>query len=416
MGRLVTLTLLVWAGAFSQAGLVLHLPFDRDGQDASGGGHNATPNNGAGISRTDACVGSGAAVFQTKGAYFQVPMFNPVTGNNPRSVSFWLLGYASTSSPLGHLLLGWGDPGLLPRGRFDIGLDPTNDRRLRVEFNADAMVSTADTVNFRNGEWHHVLLPYDGKYLRFFVKGRPCGEALTRTVPLATGESAGGVAIGAGVREASGRFGAPERYFTGCMDDVGIWNEALTDLDAALLHGLARVGGTDLRWLQAARELWAAPPGERRRLGGDVATGVRFAGSDGRLAASRRAERHWLVHRAERCRRWPAGRPLWWENVTLHISGLVIVLLALTVLAAWSFDRMSLRVRLRRLETAQRAEAERRRISQDLHDDLGARLTEIILLGQRRGPAMRRRRSPWWARSRKRPTNWSPRWTKWSGP
>ena len=55
--------------------------------------------------------------------------------------------------------------------------------------------------------------------------------------------------------------------------------------------------------------------------------------------------------------------------------------LALTALLAWQFKRGWYKRRLRRAEQAQALAQERSRIAQDLHDEMGAGLTEISLLG-----------------------------------
>ena len=46
------------------------------------------------------------------------------------------------------------------------------------------------------------------------------------------------------------------RNFHGLIDDVGIWSSALAATDAALVHGLGRIGNNDLSSLAAAATLW----------------------------------------------------------------------------------------------------------------------------------------------------------------
>ncbi|WP_146180345.1 sensor histidine kinase [Opitutus sp. ER46] len=74
---------------------------------------------------------------------------------------------------------------------------------------------------------------------------------------------------------------------------------------------------------------------------------------------------------------------------TLWFRVLVVAALAAAGWGAYLWSHRQLRLRLERLERERAMEAERRRIAQDLHDDLGASLTEIGLYAEhaRRAPA-----------------------------
>jgi signal transduction histidine kinase/ligand-binding sensor domain-containing protein len=73
--------------------------------------------------------------------------------------------------------------------------------------------------------------------------------------------------------------------------------------------------------------------------------------------------------------------PHWWQTWWFRIGSAILVVLAVALaVQAWSHRR--LREKLGKLERERAVEHERRRIAQNIHDDLGASLTRISLLTQ----------------------------------
>ena len=71
--------------------------------------------------------------------------------------------------------------------------------------------------------------------------------------------------------------------------------------------------------------------------------------------------------------------PQLWERTSVQVTGTMAVIL-LVAGTAWIVSRSRLKRKLLLLKMQQATEQERRRIAQDLHDDLGGSLTEISML------------------------------------
>lgn len=74
--------------------------------------------------------------------------------------------------------------------------------------------------------------------------------------------------------------------------------------------------------------------------------------------------------------------PAWWETIQARAGGLLL-LAGMSGWIARTVSQRRLKARLRRLEQDHALEKERARIARDLHDDLGASLTEVGLLADR---------------------------------
>lgn len=134
-------------------------------------------------------------------------------------------------------------------------------------------------------------------------------------------------------------------------------------LAAESLRFRYRLAGLDEQWTDAGTRRLATyshlPPGR-------YAFSVMAAGADGRWQETASPVTVIIV-------------PRWWERASVRLTAATALLGAL-VFTVWTVARARLRRRLELLELQHAAEAERQRIARDLHDNLGAGLTEIALM------------------------------------
>ncbi|MCU0794879.1 MAG: histidine kinase [Akkermansiaceae bacterium] len=127
-----------------------------------------------------------------------------------------------------------------------------------------------------------------------------------------------------------------------------------------------RLENLDREWLPAGPDMTAV---YSRLSPGNYKLRVRAAGMDG----------NW--HEAARplmLRVVPAIHETLWFRV---VAGLLLA--TVVIFAVSSRYRRKWRAKLERMKLLQAVASERARISRDMHDDLGARLTEILLIGER---------------------------------
>jgi hypothetical protein len=86
------------------------------------------------------------------------------------------------------------------------------------------------------GQWNHVLGTYDGNTLRIYLNGRPQGSLDTSATPCQSGQP---LHVGGGVS-----VGGQPAHFTGLLDEVTVYDHALTEYE------IADVFGYQARWLE----------------------------------------------------------------------------------------------------------------------------------------------------------------------
>ena len=207
----------------SHAGLVAYWPFNDSGTlgtDAAGGtvltasggsAYTASGKSGGGLSL------NGSAQFLT-GTVNNLPV-----GNSSYTQAAWfkpaVLGARG--------IVGWGNYGAARQVNALRLFDSGNG--FRHYWWAADLDATGLSTNLLNGNWHHVATTYDGTTRRIYLNG----AQVAQDTPGANGATAGNFRIG------STNNG---EYFSGTLDDVAIYNNALS---AAQVQALA-AGGSPL--------------------------------------------------------------------------------------------------------------------------------------------------------------------------
>jgi hypothetical protein len=117
--------------------------------------------------------------------------------------------------------------------------------------------------NVMDGDWHHLVVTANGTEVRFYVDGKTQpGWKKTQTA-ISQGSYTGDRFIG---HHADTEY---DSQLVGHLDDMAIWrNKVLSPTEVALLHGLGRIQGSDLSWLDEGTTLWVGDVGDSTTIDG----------------------------------------------------------------------------------------------------------------------------------------------------
>jgi YVTN family beta-propeller protein len=92
------------------------------------------------------------------------------------------------------------------------------------------------SVPINDGVWYHLAGTYDGTYLQFYVNGLPWGNPLSYPGTISPMLENSFLAIGSEDGRTTCNFCINTRYFNGLIDEVGIYNRALTSQEINSLY------------------------------------------------------------------------------------------------------------------------------------------------------------------------------------
>jgi hypothetical protein len=112
---------------------------------------------------------------------------------------------------------------------MNYGISMTSSEVLKAGFEtssgADHFVTSPNTYN--DGQWHYAVVTYDGSTVILYIDGQQVG---TKSTAGASPESSGTKPVRVG---ANSRVTPPINFFTGEVDEVRIWNSALTSQEVS---------------------------------------------------------------------------------------------------------------------------------------------------------------------------------------
>ena len=210
-------------------GLVGWWPFNGNANDESGNGNNGTV-NGATLTQDRNGVNNSAFTFNGTSTFIEVPSTNLLQLSSNYSIGLWYNPALNiNNAPYGYTLLskitptGW-------YGGYEIMLGTINP-------NGEILhTGNIDNSNFilgphngiSQGIWQFVVVSYDGVKLKLYSNGQyvdslyKAGSLQIGSDPLRFGRRGGGTIY--------------NQWYSGILDDIGIWNRALTQQEITALY------------------------------------------------------------------------------------------------------------------------------------------------------------------------------------
>ena len=212
------------SGSLTQ-GLVGYWPFCGNANDDSGNGYNGTVN---GATLTEDRFGNSNSAYNFDGVNdFISTSYSGILGNNSRSISFW---YNGISNNIGETVFTDYGGGNNNGEGFACTLFPLNQPAVD---NTGSWIKSVNSTTINN--WNFYTVTYsslDGSNLdncKIYING--VLQSTSQSSPVYDINTINGVNMVFG----SSRFFDPIQFFNGKLDDIGIWNRALTQQEITQL-------------------------------------------------------------------------------------------------------------------------------------------------------------------------------------
>jgi hypothetical protein len=202
------------------------------------GTNNGTLQNGATFAA--GLVGQSFA-FDGVNDYVKIPRAAGLDVGGQVTIDFWMK--ADPSSPIGSRVAG-----LVGSDYYgmEIGTAQAGVYLFVSTDGGATFVTTADAngggASFPTGEWHHVAGTCDGARLQFYLDGQPWGKPTSVTGTISAMLASSFVTIGSEDGRTRFPFCIGTRYFNGLVDEVDIFNRALSASEIAAIYNAGAAG------------------------------------------------------------------------------------------------------------------------------------------------------------------------------
>ena len=145
------------------------------------------------------------------------------------SVAAWFktsADYSSNAFIVNKGGLSFEDPG----ANLNYGIFMNSEEQIRggFETNSGANNWVTPTNSFSDGKWHYAVVTFDGSIIRFYIDGVQISSKATSASP----DNSGSQPLRIGADSST-----PSSYFTGNVDEVRVWNRALSAQEVSDAYG-----------------------------------------------------------------------------------------------------------------------------------------------------------------------------------
>lgn len=215
-------------------GLVGYWPFNGNANDESGNGNNGT-NNGA-ILTTDR-FGNNNSSYNFDGGNNYINVTNNSSLNfsstNKITISLWMYSTIPPTANVARILISKQDGSGANQNGFNVSYE-TQATYLLVANVVSNAYSYVDGNQLGIGVWHNLVLIYDNGITKSYKNGILMNEGFAASIIGASNQS---LTFGKPTWSALNAIG-----FTGNLDDIGIWNRALTPEEIVGLYNAQTAG------------------------------------------------------------------------------------------------------------------------------------------------------------------------------